>query len=72
MTPANDPIVVRRIPQNAGECAERYDEKFGAFCHLYETGEVPGEDERYLHTSAEARAFAAKAMEIVDYYGEWE
>jgi hypothetical protein len=43
--------------------------KYSALCHLYETGEVPGEDE-IMHTSDEARMFADGVLEIM-HGGSW-
>ena len=44
-------------------------EKYGALCHLYMTGEVPGPGD-LQHTSDEARAFADGVLEIM-YGGPW-
>jgi hypothetical protein len=43
--------------------------KYSALCHLYMTGEVPGEGE-VMHTSDEARAFADGVLEIM-HGGPW-
>lgn len=43
--------------------------KYAALCHLYMTGEVPGEDEVTL-SSDEARAFADGVLEIM-HGGPW-
>lgn len=43
--------------------------KYSALCHLYETGEVPGESE-IMHTSDEARAFAYGVLKIM-HGGPW-
>jgi hypothetical protein len=39
-------------------------EKYGALCHLYMTGEVPGPGD-LQHTSDEARMFADGVLEIM-------
>jgi hypothetical protein len=43
--------------------------KYGALCHLYMTGEVPGPGD-LQHTSDEARAFADGVLEIM-HGGPW-
>jgi hypothetical protein len=44
-------------------------EKYGALCHLYMTGEVPGPGD-LQHTSDEARSFADGVLEIM-HGGPW-
>ena len=44
-------------------------EKYGALCHLYMTGEVPGPGD-IQHTSDEAREFADGVLEIM-HGGPW-
>jgi hypothetical protein len=49
--------------------ADDFVEKYGALCHLYMTGEVPGPGD-LQHTSDEARSFADGVLEIM-HGGPW-